>query len=341
MREREGKLLLNRGYGFADWEAGARMSPATVFDIGSVSKQFTAAAILKLEEMGRLRVEDPISRFLPDTPAGKRAITLHQLLTHTSGLPLEVVAAERAGPRDATIAAILRAKLAFAPGEKWLYSNAGYAVLAAVVEIASGEPYEAFLRRNLWAPAGMRHTGWRLVDRRGEVAAKGYTATRAMPDPPLDSWIESGPLWSRRGAGAILSTSDDLRLWARALRRGALLSEGSIAKLLRPHVRETPGENSFYAYGWTVSAAPDGSCKIAHNGSNSLHYNVLRIYPERDLITYAATNQDRSPLRQTVVGRAEGVLLGGRESALPATKRPTPAAARALPGAGGRRTEPS
>ena len=303
-----GRVRLRRGYGFADWAATRPMTPDTVFDIASVSKQFTAAAIVKLEELGRLRVEDSITRFFPAVPEDKRAVTLHQLLTHTAGF--DTVEPEGAHTRDAFVEEALRAPLRSPPGERYAYSNTGYTLLAAVVEIASGESYEGFLRRTLWLPAGMHDTGWVLVDRRGASFASGYRATGAVATPRPDTWTETGPPWRRRGAGAILSTMDDLRRWVAALRDGEILSDASIAKLITPHAREDTTEPSYYGYGWAITPAPDGSCTIWHDGSNELHFNVLRIVPERDLVTHVVSLQSRSPLRAVVVGRSDDVLLG-------------------------------
>lgn len=319
--EQGGRLLLNRGYGYADWVADRAMAPDTVFDIGSVSKQFTAAAIMKLEEMGKLQVDDPITRFFPDVPADKRGVTLHHLLTHSSGFGLEVRDAVHAPSRAEMVALTLTAKLNTPPGQTYSYSNAGYSLLGAVIEIASGEGYEPFLRRHLWLPAGMRDTGWSMPEGLTARMAGGYANSAAVPHP--DDWIAGGPRWSRRGPGGIRSTSDDLRRWVTTLRRGRVLSEGSVAKLITPHILEEAGRASYSGYGWAISGGPDGSCTIAHDGGTSLHYNVLRIYPERDLATHALTLNERGPLGRGVLRQTSGILLAGRKSSLPPGTAPS------------------
>ena len=328
--ERSGKALLNKGYGYADWAAARPMTPDTVFDTGSVSKQFTAAAILKLEEMGKLRVEDPITRFLPDVPADKRGITLHHLLTHTSGFGLEVREAADAPTRERMVAITLGAKLQTRPGEAYDYSNAGYSLLGAVVEIASGEAYEPFLRRHLWSPSGMRDTGWVVTQEQASRRAAGYANSAAVPHP--DAFIAGGPLWSRRGPGSIRSTPNDLRRWVAALRGGRVLSQASLVKLVTPHVREGAEARSYSGYGWAISAGPDGSCVIAHDGGTSLHYNVLRIHPERNLVTHTFTLNERGPLGRFVLRATTGILMAGRRSPLPEAAPADARAVRALAG---------
>lgn len=327
-----GKTLLNEGYGFADWHSGAPMTPDTVFDIGSVSKQFTAAAVLKLEEQARLRVEDPITRFFANVPADKRTITIHQLLTHSAGFPHDVRPALDTSTRDAMIEAALEGELKSAPGTRYSYSNTGYALLAAIVEIASGTTYENHLRRELWLPAGMRRTGWVLFDRSDATFATGYDATGATATPVPHNWIEDGPTWGRRGPGAILSTMNELRRWATALRQGEILSEASLTKMLSPQIREDTDAPSYYGYGWAISASSDGSCVIFHNGSNNLHYNMLAIYPEKNLISQAAALQSLGPMRRRVIGAAARVLFGGEGSQLPQTPQLAPAEAKRLAG---------
>jgi CubicO group peptidase (beta-lactamase class C family) len=311
------KVLLDRGYGFADWEAGLSMNPDTVFDIGSVSKQFTAAAILRLEEQGRLRLDDPITRFFHGVPKDKRSITVHQLLTHSAGFAHDVDAAIDAKMRDEMVRVALAAPLQSSPGDRYSYSNAGYSLLAAIVEIASGESYETYLRRELWLPAGMLRTGWVMFDRRNVPFAKGYDASGSTPTPVPNRWIADGPTWGRRGSGSILSTMNDLRRWATSLRAGKILSDGSLRKMLRPHVREDTKAPSYYGYGWAISASADGTCVISHNGSNNLHYNVLSFYPEKNMITQAVTLDAFAPLNRKVISRASRILAGTEKSDLP------------------------
>jgi CubicO group peptidase (beta-lactamase class C family) len=323
--------LLDQGYGFADWREGVEMTPATLFDIGSVSKQFTAAAILRLEELGRLQVEERITDFLPNVPPDKQAITIHQLLTHTAGFDHSVDAALEARTRNQAVAATLAAPLKSRPGDQYSYSNAGYSLLAAIVEIASGRSYEQFLRDELWLPAGLKHTGWVLFDKSRDKVALGYSAIGefATPNP---AWIGDGPTWGRRGPGAILSSLDDLGRWARALRQGKVLSSASLEKMLTPHVPEGPKRTSFYGYGWAISTTKSGWCLISHNGSNNLHYNVVAFLPERDIIVQGVILDAFGPLRTRVVDSLLPIVADGAVSQLPDAELPGRRTATSLAG---------
>ncbi|MEA2695190.1 MAG: hypothetical protein QOJ16_4577, partial [Acidobacteriota bacterium] len=197
-----GQIVLDKGYGLADREHGRPYTARTIFDIASISKQFTAAAILKLEQEGRLKVEDPIGKFLGTVPADKAPITLHMLLTHTSGLPDLLGDEYEPVSRPEMVRRAMAADLVHVPGRRFLYSNLGYNLLAAVVEIASGKPYEQYLKERLWEPAGLRHTGFHVPDR--EDVAHGYTPTGDWGTPLDHPWAPDGPYWNLRGNGGIL-----------------------------------------------------------------------------------------------------------------------------------------
>ena len=162
--EREGRVVLDRAYGFADRESARRTTRDTQYGIASQTKQFTATAILLLEQQGRLHVTDTIDKFIDNVPADKKDITIHQLLTHTSGLPqgdlVNDFEAKSAGEMIATVLAAPRK-----PAGEWRYSNAGYNLLGAIIEKASGTTYDAFLREQLFRPAGMTRTGVIGADR--------------------------------------------------------------------------------------------------------------------------------------------------------------------------------
>ena len=292
------RTLLQEAYGFADKGNEIAMPTDAVFDIGSVAKPFTAASILRLEDMGRLRVEDRITRFFGDAvPPDKRAITIHQLLTHSAGLPLH------SGPgthydlleRDKGIARILALQLENSPGKTYQYSNPGFILLAAIVEIASGRGYEQFLSEELLRPAGLRQTGSVIPNWNRRQFALGYNAFGPSQMPPKQWWIADGPSWSVRGAGYILSTTSDLVRWGEALMAGRILSDQSRLKMFHPHIRENSRTPSYYGYGWAISEGPDGTCVIAHDGGAGFHAAVLRIYPAHDLVAATFTSESRSP----------------------------------------------
>jgi CubicO group peptidase (beta-lactamase class C family) len=264
---RGGDITYCAGFGLADRDAGTAATCDTVYDVMSITKQFTAAAVLKLEMMGKLRVSDPLGTHLAAVPADKRGITLHHLLTHTSGLVEGTGDDYDVISREDMLAGALASRLLSDPGEEFHYSNLGYSVLAAVVEKASGLGYERFLARHLLLPAGMRHTGYVLPRWSPEQVAVEYDETGTSQGRPYDHpWAEDGPHWNLRGNGGMLSTARDMFRWHRALSDDTVLSGSARRELFTPRVR-IPGVDEWYAYGWAVHDTAHGEVAW-HNGGN-------------------------------------------------------------------------
>lgn len=284
---RDGEPVVSKAYGLADVAAGTPVTTATNFRLASVSKQFTAAAILLLAEDGRLRLDDPVARWLPSLPATPGAATLHQLLTHTSGVVdyEDFVAVDAARQvRDADVLHLLERhdRTLFEPGTTYRYSNSGYALLALVVERASGRPFPAFLRENIFLPLGMEATLAR-VDEGPAVPHRAYGHAR------------DGAVWVRRdqsptsavlGDGGIYSSIDDLARWNAALDDDRLLSAASRRLAFAPHVAtDAPGVR--YGYGWRI-----GADAAWHSGETAGFRNVLLRWPGRRLAVVLLTNRD-------------------------------------------------
>lgn len=283
------EVILSRGYGLADRTRGVPVGPDTVFTSASVGKQFTAAAVMTLAQLGVLDVHDPIGAHLDGVPADKRAITLHQLLTHTSGLPENVGDEREAATREAMLARLLRAPLRSAPGAEYAYSNAGYNLLAAIVEIASGQPFGDFLQERLFAPAGMTRTGYR-PEVPDEALAHGYDRLTGddlgtLLDLPR---LPDGPSWFLRGAGGVLTTVGDMHRWDRALRGDAVLSEDSKRLLFGRHVALEDGV--WYGYGWGVVDTEWGTTLHTHTGGSPFATMQVRRYPDDDVFLVAVSN---------------------------------------------------
>ena len=291
---RDGEMVHCEGFGMADREARVAAGCDTVYDVMSMTKQFTAAAILKLEMMGKLEVTDPIGRHIGPVPADKRAITLHQLLTHTSGL-VDVLGGDyERQTRAGMLAAALASELQARPGAEYAYSNAGYSVLAAIVEQVSGVGYEAFLAEHLFDPAGMTRTGYSLPDWDPDQVAVEYGPRGKPQGTPLDHpWAPDGPYWNLRGNGGLLSTARDMFRWQLALDGDEVLDRRAKRKLFKPHVLEEPGGDSHYGYGWVILRADDG--RVAwHNGGNNWSYGELTRLLDDAAIVFWITNQYRS-----------------------------------------------
>ncbi|HEX9166075.1 MAG TPA: serine hydrolase domain-containing protein [Gemmatimonadales bacterium] len=286
--KRGGETVLAQGSGLADRESGRPWSPATVSDIGSITKQFTAAAILALEEAGKLHVTDTITAYFPEVPPDKQGITIHHLLTHTSGV-LDLDGAGDWDPigRDEFVRKALAQPLGFAPGKGYDYSNAGYSLLGAIIEQVTGQSWETYVRARLLLPQGMTETGYVLPNWGPGRLAQGYrggTRWGTTLERPMD---RDGPYWVLRANGGVHSTSLDMVRWAEALQAGRVLSAASVEKLWAPHADE--GGGTHYAYGWVI-ADVGGTRVITHNGGNGIHFANLAIVPSSGTVVFLQTN---------------------------------------------------
>lgn len=308
--EKGGKVVLRKGYGLANVEHDIPVKPETVFALGSVTKQFTAAAILLLEERGKLSVEDELTKYLPDYPTHGKKVTLEHLLTHTSGIPSYTGMPEWLPRRreDLTVEQLLglfkERPFEFEPGTKWAYDNSGYALLGAVIEKVSGTTYERFVEDEIFKPLGMSRSLYNSWSDIVPNRAAGY-------DPAGDGWANTDYLsmTSPYAAGALLSTLDDLARWDEALAGETLLKRASIERMFTPY-RLASGLSTRYGYGWAVQEL-GGRKVLEHNGGiNGFTCDVLRI-PQEGIFVAVLTNRrggDRSPAE--VAGRIAKLLLG-------------------------------
>jgi CubicO group peptidase (beta-lactamase class C family) len=250
----QGRVVLQKGYGLADRAAGTPNTPDTKFRIGSLTKQFTAALVLRLVEQGQLKLDGRVGDYLPDYPsAAGRALTLHQLLTHTAGLP-EYTTQPAFAPVANTpqtpaqlVALFAKLPLDFAPGSRFRYSNSNYILLGAIIEKVTGKSYAQVFEALLARPAGLRATAYAPTEPADPRRAAGYqpTPNGLVPAPPINM---STPY----AAGAITSTVTDLYRWHEVLLGTKVLSAASQRLLFTP-VQEN------YAYGWTVFKARLGA----------------------------------------------------------------------------------
>jgi len=282
-------VLLAEGFGLADRERSLAWTPDTVSTIGSITKQFTAAAVLKLEEGGRLKVSDSLRLYFEDVPEDKKGITLHHLLTHSSGLSdPEEIGDWSPVPVDEYVRRVFARPLLFQPGNGYAYANANFSLLGAIIEKLSGMSYEAFLRERLLLPSEIKETGYLLPKWGKERLARGYLAGKlwgTVLDRPMAS---DGPYWGLRANGGLHSTAHDMFRWARALLAGRVLSAGSMEKYWAPHVSE--GGDTYYGYGWSIAEGPGGTKIVTHNGGNGIFFADMAIVPEADLVIFLMTN---------------------------------------------------
>lgn len=282
------EILLDKGYGSANLEWDIANTPQAKFRIGSVTKQFTAAAILLLQERGLVDIEAPVKTYWPDAPAAWDAITVRNLLQHTSGIPnvtdFEDFRQIKFLPttRDALIARFIDEPLDFAPGEKWSYSNSGYLMLSAIVEEASGQDYASFVKANIFDPLGMNDTA---VDVSGDIVkmrASGYFPSDGGPQN-----AEYVNMEIPQGAGALYSTTHDLLKWQRGLFGGKLLKPESLALMIAPGV---PAQrDATYALGVLVTDNESG--KVVWHGGGIEGFNSMLMHdPERDITVVVLAN---------------------------------------------------
>lgn len=295
------QVLLREAYGPADSETGAANTPDSRFRLASVSKQFTAAAILRLQDEGRLSVDDPVCRWISPCPAGWEDIRLTHLLSHTSGLP-DLMDRPGWGDRRVTPATIsqltadtVRYRPRFEPGARADYNNAGYNLLADIVERASGQSYEAFLRSAFFEPLGMDDTG-SDADAMGHGIVMGHNSGGGGPvHGPLPN-VSIIP-----GAGALYSTADDMLTWQRALHHGRLLSADSYRAMIADHAPEDQGlpvgaRPRAWGYGLFTSDLGSGAdpqfhaFQIYHTGSWAGFRNLVSYLPGEDVTVVVLTN---------------------------------------------------
>jgi len=280
---REGKVLLSKGYGSANLEWKIPNSPATKFRLGSITKQFTAASILLLQERGKLSLQDPVKKYLPDAPAAWDKVTIFHLLTHTSGIPNftsfpEYPSLNALATTPEKLVARFRDKsLEFQPGEKWAYSNSGYVLLGYLLEKISGQGYAAFLQQNLFDPLGMKDSGYDSSTMILPARASGYA-----PGPEGPQNAAYAHMSIPFSAGALYSTTEDLLRWEQALFGGKLLKPESLKQMTTPF-------KSDYGLGLAVHAVK-GHKVVEHGGGIEGFNTQLSYYPDEHLAVIVLGN---------------------------------------------------
>lgn len=326
----DGKPVFRGAYGTANYDFDQPNTPATKFRIGSVTKQFTAVAVLMLEEQGKLATSDPIGKHLPDCPKAWADVTVHQLLSHTGGIPehTNTLFLQPGGPSraytPAEIVGLVKDKpLAYTPGEKWAYSNTGYVMLGQIVEAAAGKPYGEFLQESIFSPLGMTNTG---VERNGQVLktrAGGYNRNK---DGVTGAQIVHMSL--PYAAGAMYSTVDDLLAWDRALATNKLLKPAATEKLFTV-VKDD------YAYGIGVTKK-FGTTVQEHGGGIPGFVSQVARYPEKGVFVVVLTNVQPAPV-STVANELAALALGEAVE-LPRVRKPAKVDPESLSGYAGEYT---
>ena len=285
---RDGEAVFSRGYGLAVVEDRTPVTARTNFRLASVSKQFTAAAILLLAEDGKLSLDDKIKRWLPTLPSAADAITIRQLLSHTGGLVdyEDLMPADQATQlHDIDVLHLLEKsdRTYFPPGQGYRYSNGGYALLALIVAKASGQDFASFLRRRIFLPLGMQHTHAHQ-DGVDEVPDRAYGYSRID-----DHWQRTDQSMTSAvlGDGGIYSSLEDLARWDAALYDERLLKAASLRQAFSPATRTPEPDVPFYGFGWRINGET-----LWHSGESIGFRNVIVRYPQRHFTVIVLTNRD-------------------------------------------------
>ena len=300
---RKGKTIFNKSYGMADLEWSIPNSPTTRFNIASMTKQFTAAAILLLEDRGKLKTSDLVKKYLPDAPASWNNITIYHLLTHTSGIS-DDAATYKPGPPELLL--FNDKPLDFQPGERWSYINLGYVVLGYLLERIAGQSYESFVQENLFKPLGMNDSGMfsyvTVIPRRASGYWPGRNGIENAERPDFRIWFSSG---------SIYSTTEDLLRWEEGLFGGKLLSATSLHKMITPFKGD-------YACGLYVRRV-NGHLMIEHDGNNIGFNSDMAYFPEENVAIIVLANLNGTVTSE--IARALAALAHGETPRTPSVTR--------------------
>jgi len=297
-------VLFSRGYGSADLEWNIPNSPATKFRLGSITKQFTAACVMLLQERGKLKVSDPVKTYMPDAPAAWDKITLYNLLTHTSGIPnytnfldfssLEV---KPTTPKD-MIEWFRNKPLDFEPGSKWNYSNSGYVLLGYLIEKVTGETYQHFLDENILIPVGLKDTGYDSNTAIIPHRASGYmhSKTGIINAPYID-------MTTPFSAGALYSTTGDLLKWERALFGGKVVSAESLKEMTTPFKQN---------YGFALAVETVNGRKRIEHGGGINGFNTDLVYWADDQLTIVVLGNINGNAPEAIASQLAATIHGER-----------------------------
>jgi len=297
----KGNTIFQKSFGMADREWSIPNNNQTKYRIGSVTKQFTAACILQLQEKGKLQLEDKLSKYLPDYPKGD-SVTIHMLLNHTSGIknytdiPEFWPKAIQPLSHDAMITLFKNKPYDFSPGTQWNYSNSGYYLLGVIVEKVSGKKFTDYLQQEVINKAGLKNTSMDRLDSVLAFRAKGYAKNRTGGFNQAMFISMEGPY----SAGAMFSTPEDLVTWTKALHENKILSPASTTKMITPYMNN-------YGYGIRIDSVKMHK-RVTHNGGIPGFSSHLSYYPVDDVYVVAISNNEMNADR---IGAAMAYIAFG------------------------------
>jgi CubicO group peptidase (beta-lactamase class C family) len=295
-------ILLYQGYGLANRKSNVTNSPTTVFDIGSLTKQFTSAAILKLVEDNQLKLSDHLSMFFKAVPNDKKLITIHQLLTHTAGFKEYPGSDFDAISKKEYFNAVFSSELDFKPGDRYQYSNVGYSILSAIIEQRSNKDYETYLFSTFFKPLNMMHTGYVIPKWKQGDFARGYYQDFYDRGTTLERFQKSGVSPILTGNGGLQSTTGDSFKWLLAIKNNVILSKSSVQLLTSRQVKiqskpQTFQNSTFYGYGWEIGSSSYSKKIISHRGNNGTFRSTMIWRPDSEIsIIYLSNTESEGTL---------------------------------------------
>lgn len=308
---RQGAIIWQKGEGLKDTKAAVANDERTIFQIGSVTKQFTSAIILRLQDQRKLSVQDKLSKYLPDFPHSDE-ISIENLLTHSSGVynytddrAFMINHTTQPMARDSLLALFKNKPLGFKPGEKFSYSNSGYILLGIVIEKITGKPYFQVVSENIFQPLHMDHSGFDFAELKSADKATGYSSAEMdQPAPVVDSSVSFA-------AGALFTTVGDLFKWDRALYTDRIVSQGSLEKAFTPY-------KSNYGYGWAIDSVY-GKRDLSHGGSILGFTSFILRVPETGICIVLLDNHQSTVLNK--IASDINSLLNGKPYKIPQEKK--------------------
>lgn len=316
---RDGKVMVSKGYGMSNFELDVPNTPQTKFRIGSITKPFTAIAIMLLQQRGKLSVHDSICKYVPDCPASWQPITLHHLLSHSSGLAKHDTAAEylKTAMMPVSVMQLIerfKNKAAnFKPGEKFDYNNNGYILLGYVIEKTSGQSYEAFLKDNIFVPLGMTNSGYDQHEPVIKNRAAGYQQSDDGGNIVNAVYIDQSQSFS---AGALYSTTEDLLRLDQALSDDKLLSRKTQEAMFTPAVGEY-GPAPTYGYGWYINRQFNRRA-ISHPGGVPGFTGMMTRFPDEKVVIILLGNLENSQVIRA--SRDLAAIMFGEKYEIPAER---------------------
>ena len=293
---KDGKKIFDKGYGWADIERKIPFTPSTLASMGSITKAFTATAIMKLVEQNKISLNDKLIKYFPDVPADKADITIHQLLTHSSGF--HEFLKQDGGDygkinTDEFLKRAFAEPLAFKPGAKAVYTNIGFSILGIIIEKVSGLDYEQYLKANLFEMLGIKNIGYHFPVSQNDTIAVGYQNGRTWGTHEQHfEQAGGGPYWNLKANGGLEVSLNEMFLWVNSFTNHTILAEPNIQKMFTPHIQEEGySGKSWFGYGCNITQSRRNTKMISNGGSNGIYFARIVRLPEEGLVFYMVTNE--------------------------------------------------